>query len=153
MVLRLTSPTAMALMAEARLDMRPATDADRDAIVQVLGEDYIDRPEERRFVAVEGAKVVGTLRLTETTQRTMIYGFVIEERQRGRRLGTRLLAAVIDQLRNEGVADVGLEVDPENTPAVRLYERFGFATVTTYRYMRLAITPPIGPSPTARSLS
>jgi ribosomal protein S18 acetylase RimI-like enzyme len=153
MVLRPASPTAMALMAEARLDMRPATDADRDAIVQALGEGYIDRPEERRFVAVEGAKVVGTLRLTETTQRTMIYGFVIEERQRGRRLGTRLLAAVIDQLRNEGVADVGLEVDPENTPAVRLYERFGFATVTTYRYMRLAITPPIGPSPTARSLS
>ena len=117
----------------------------------MLGEDYNDRPEDRRFVAVEGGKVVGTLRLTETTQRTMIYGFVIEERQRGRRLGTRLLAAVIDQLGDEGVADVGLEVDPENTPAVRLYERFGFATVTTYRYMRLAITPPVGPGPTARS--
>jgi ribosomal protein S18 acetylase RimI-like enzyme len=147
MILRATSPPAMALTAEARLVMRPATDADHQAIVQVLGEDYIDRPEERRFVAVEGGKIVGTLRLTETTQRTMVYGFVIEERQRGRRLGTRLLAAVIDQLRDEGIADVGLEVDPENTPAVRLYERFGFETVTIYRYMRLAITPParLGP--------
>jgi ribosomal protein S18 acetylase RimI-like enzyme len=92
--------------------------------------------------------VVATLRLTETTQRTMIYGFVIEQRLRGRRLGTRLLAAVIEQLRDEGVADVGLEVDPENTPAARLYERFGFKTVTTYRYMRLAIAPP---EPGARS--
>jgi ribosomal protein S18 acetylase RimI-like enzyme len=153
MVLRLTSPPGMALTAEARLDMRPVTQADHQAIVQVLGEDYIDRPEERRFVAVEGGKVVGTLRLTETTQRTMIYGFVIEERQRGRRLGTRLLAAVIEQLRDEGIADVGLEVDPENTRAVRLYERFGFETVTTFRYMRLAITRPVPPGPTARSLS
>ena len=153
MVLRLPSPPATPLTAEARLDMRPATDADHDAIVRVLGEDYNDRPEDRRFVGVEGGNVVGTLRLTETTQRSMIYGFVIEERQRGRRLGTRLLAAVMEQLGEEGIADLGLEVDPENTPAVRLYERFGFATVTTYRYMRLAITPLERPGPKARSLS
>jgi ribosomal protein S18 acetylase RimI-like enzyme len=153
MVLRLTSTPAVALAAEARLDLRPATDADHQAIVQVLGEDYIDRPEERRFVAVEVGKVVGTLRLTETTQRSMIYGLVIEERERGRRLGTRLLAAVIDQLRDEGIADLGLEVDPENTPALRLYERFGFETVTTYRYMRLVIMPPQRQGPRARSVS
>ena len=47
-----------------------------------------------------------------------------------------MLAAVLDQLRAEGVAEVGLEVDPDNTPAMRLYERYGFTTVTTYRYMR-----------------
>jgi ribosomal protein S18 acetylase RimI-like enzyme len=145
MVLRLTSSPPTPLTAEARLEMRPASDPDRDAIVHVLGEDYSDRPEERRLVGVEGGNVVGTLRLTETTHRTMIYGLVIEERHRGRRLGTRLLAAVIEQLRDEGIADVGLEVDPENTPAVRLYERFRFETVTTYRYMRLTLTPPERP--------
>jgi ribosomal protein S18 acetylase RimI-like enzyme len=145
MVLRLTSPPPMPPTPEARLEMRLACDADHDAIVHVLGEDYSDRPDERRFVAVEDGNVAGTLRLTETTQRTMIYGFVIEERHRGRRLGTRLLTAVIEQLRGEGMADVGLEVDPENTPAVRLYERFGFETVTTYRYMRLALTRPERP--------
>src|SRR3984893_17218548 len=73
MVRHLTSPPAMALTPESRLDMRPATDADHQAIVQVLGEDYIDRSGERRFVAVESGRVIGTLRLTETTQRTMIY--------------------------------------------------------------------------------
>ena len=148
MVLRLTSPARVPHPGATRLEMRPASDADRDAIVHVLGEDYSDRPGERRLVGVVGGEVVATLRLTETTQRTMIYGFVIEQRLRGRRLGTRLLAAVIEQLRDEGVADVGLEVDPENTPAARLYERFGFKTVTTYRYMRLAIAPP---EPGARS--
>jgi ribosomal protein S18 acetylase RimI-like enzyme len=72
----------------------------------------------------------------------MIYGFVIDERRRGHRLGTRMLAAVIAQLRADGVGEVGLEVDPDNTPAIRLYERFGFETVTTYRYMRLSIPSP-----------
>ena len=67
----------------------------------------------------------------------MIYGFVIDERRRGARLGTRMLAAVMARLRAHGIPEVGLEVNPENTPAVRLYERFGFETVTTYRYMRL----------------
>src|ERR1019366_4040294 len=94
---------------------------------------------------IEGSTIVGTLRLTELSSRTMIYGFVIDESRRGRRLGTRMLAGVIAQLRAEGVEEVGLEVNPENTPAVRLYERFGFVTVTTYRYMRLAVKRPEPP--------
>jgi ribosomal protein S18 acetylase RimI-like enzyme len=49
-----------------------------------------------------------------------------------------MLDAALALLRSRGVAEVGLEVDPENTPAVRLYESFGFSPVTTYRYMRLA---------------
>ncbi len=68
----------------------------------------------------------------------MIYGFVIDAERRGQRLGTRMLEAVLDLLRSRGVAEVGLEVDPENTPAVRLYTAFGFSRVTTYRYLRLA---------------
>jgi mycothiol synthase len=142
MVAQLGTPAHIPGPADAPLELRPASAADHDALVAVLGEDYGDRPGEMRLVGVVGATVVGTVRLTETTQRTMIYGFVIDQRRRGRRLGTRMLAAVIERLRDAGVAEVGLEVNPENTPAVRLYERFGFETVTTYRYMRLAVTPP-----------
>ena len=74
----------------------------------------------------------------------MIYGFVIDKERRGQRLGTRMLEAVLTRLRAEGVAEVGLEVDPENTPAVRLYKAFGFETVTTYRYLRLSSAPRAG---------
>jgi ribosomal protein S18 acetylase RimI-like enzyme len=131
------------------LETRLATDDDHGTVVAILGEEYSDYPDERRLVAIEDGTVVGTLRLTGSPRRTMIYGFVIDEHRRGRRLGTRILATVIHQLRAEGVAEVGLEVDPENTPAVRLYERYGFKTVTTYRYMSLAVTQPahLGPSP------
>jgi ribosomal protein S18 acetylase RimI-like enzyme len=128
------------------LEVRRASEADHDAVVAVLGKEFSDRPHERRLVGVEGATVVGTLRLIDASHRTMIYGFEIDEGRRGRRLGSRMLAAVMAQLRAEGVGEVGLEVDPDNTPAIRLYERFGFETVTTYRYMRLSITPAERPS-------
>jgi ribosomal protein S18 acetylase RimI-like enzyme len=140
MVVRLSTPAGRPVTSDPPLEIRPASDADHDAVVAVLGEKFSDHPDERRLVGVEGATVVGTLRLIDASHRTMIYGFVIDERRRGRRLGTRMLAAVIAQLRAEGVGEVGLEVDPNNTPAIRLYERFGFETVTTYRYMRLSLT-------------
>ena len=73
-------------------------------------------PEERRLVGIDGGVVVGTLRLTGTTARTMIYGFVIDARRRGERLGTRMLAPVLAQLREEGVTEVGLEVLPGQHP-------------------------------------
>jgi ribosomal protein S18 acetylase RimI-like enzyme len=139
MVVRLTTPAGGPEASDARLEVRRASGADHDAVVAVLGEEFTDRPDEQRLVGIEVARVVGTLRLIDASHRTMIYGFVIDERQRGQRLGTRLLAAVMAQLRAEGVGEVGLEVDPDNTPATRLYERFGFETVTTYRYMRLSI--------------
>jgi ribosomal protein S18 acetylase RimI-like enzyme len=139
MVVRLSTVAGRPVTSDPPLDVRPASDADHDAVVALLGEEFSDHPHERRLVGVEGATVVGTLRLIDASHRTMIYGFVIDERRRGQRLGTRMLAAVMAQLRAGGVGDVGLEVDPSNTPAIWLYERFGFETVTTYRYMRLSL--------------
>ncbi|HVC41442.1 MAG TPA: GNAT family N-acetyltransferase [Candidatus Saccharimonadales bacterium] len=145
MVARLAATERAPVICDTPLEVRGASSADRIAVAALLGEERIDHPSERRLVGLERATVVGTLRLTETSNRTMIYGLVIDGRRRGQRLGTRMLAAVIKRLRDAGVAEVGLEVDPQNGPAVRLYERFGFETVTTYRYMRLAITPPERP--------
>src|SRR5579863_4141832 len=145
MILPLTGASPAA--AEEPLQLRLATEADRDTVVAIIGEEYDDHPDERRIVGIDGGVVVGTLRLTGSTDRSMIYGFVIDERRRGQRLGTRMLAPVIDQLRAEGVAEVGLEVDHSNTPALRLYERYGFKPVTTYRYICLAIPPPARQDP------
>jgi ribosomal protein S18 acetylase RimI-like enzyme len=136
---------------DTRMTVRPATGDDRDALIRLLSEgfgraDPVDdrragTPVEQRLVGLDGDAVVGTLRLTESSRRTMIYGFVIDNERRGQRLGTRMLAAVVEQLRDQGVGEVGLEVDPNNTPAIRLYEGHGFETVTTYRYLRLTTAP------------
>ncbi|MFZ0130654.1 MAG: GNAT family N-acetyltransferase [Candidatus Dormiibacterota bacterium] len=140
MVVRLMA-TATPSTVDGPLEIRPASDADHHRVAVLLGEEFSDRPEDQRLIGLDGAGIVGTLRLIESSQRTMIYGFVIDEGRRGTRLGSRMLAAVFERLRGEGVDEVGLEVDPDNTPAVRLYERFRFETVTTYRYMRLPTTP------------
>jgi ribosomal protein S18 acetylase RimI-like enzyme len=140
---------------EAALELRSPAVPDRAALLALLGEGFsesaeqvADRldatPDDESLVAIENGIVVGTLRLTRTPRRSMIYGFVIDRERRGQRLGTRMLDAVLTRLRAAGVAEVGLEVDPENTPAVRLYRAFGFETVTTYRYLRLNSAPRAG---------
>jgi ribosomal protein S18 acetylase RimI-like enzyme len=140
MVVPLASEPRSQSGTEPPLETRPATEADHAAVVALIGEEFTDHPGEGRFVSVDGGELVGTLRITESARRTMVYGFVIDERRRGTGLGTRMLSAVMARLRADGVPEVGLEVNPENTPAVRLYARFGFETVTTYRYMRLTAT-------------
>ena len=73
----------------------------------------------------------------------MIYGFVIDSSGAATDWGPGCSSATLDScLRAGGVTEVGLEVDPENTPAVRLYQAFGFETMTTYRYMRLPSAQP-----------
>jgi ribosomal protein S18 acetylase RimI-like enzyme len=126
----------------APLELRAADASDREALTRIRGDEFADNfdfsTSDELMLAFDAGVAVGTLRLTATPRRSMIYGFVIDPERRGQRLGTRMLEAVLNLLRPRGVAEVGLEVDPENTPAVRLYTAFGFATVTTYRYMRLA---------------
>ncbi len=126
----------------APLELRPAGEADRDALTRIRGDDFLSTfdfsaPDEL-MIALDDGVEVGTLRLTATPRRSMVYGFVIDPERRGQRLGTRMLEAVLELLRSRGVTEVGLEVDPENTPAVGLYRAFGFVTVTMYRYLRLA---------------
>jgi ribosomal protein S18 acetylase RimI-like enzyme len=132
------------------LEFRPSRRDDRTSLLSLLGDafsesaeevgDRLDRgPAEETLVALDEGVLVGTLRITTTARRSMIYGFVVDRGLRGRRVGTRMLGVTLERLRAQGVTEVGLEVDPENTPAVRLYEAFGFETVTTYRYMRMAV--------------
>jgi ribosomal protein S18 acetylase RimI-like enzyme len=152
MVLRLGSgsrpPSHPGGQTAAPLELRRAGTRDRAALVSMLGEGFSQSPEqvsarldpsdEQTLVAVDDSRVVGTMRLTTTSKRSMIYGFVVDAQRRGHGFGTRMLDAALARLSAAGVTEVGLEVDPENGPAVRLYQAFGFETVTTYRYMRLA---------------
>jgi ribosomal protein S18 acetylase RimI-like enzyme len=52
---------------------------------------------------------------------------VVEE-ARGRGIGIALLRSLLDRAREERMSAVSLSVEEEN-PAVRLYERLGFAAV------------------------
>ena len=65
------------------------------------------------------------------------YGVLTYERFRAKGYGMRLLSAVLAQLKEEGAAEVMLEVSSENKTAIALYRRLGFKTAERLSYYHL----------------
>jgi ribosomal protein S18 acetylase RimI-like enzyme len=55
-----------------------------------------------------------------------VYALAVHPLARGQRVGQQLLGRMIDILRQEGGRRIFLEVAVDNSPAIKLYERFGF---------------------------
>jgi ribosomal-protein-alanine N-acetyltransferase len=58
-----------------------------------------------------------------------IYSLAVNENHRGKQIGRRLLAAMVNQLASRGVKRIFLEVEQSNSNAVALYERNGFRSI------------------------
>jgi ribosomal protein S18 acetylase RimI-like enzyme len=63
-----------------------------------------------------------------------IAALAVDAAARGQGVGSRLLEAIFDKARGEGLRAVRLEVVDTNTGARELYERLGFKVVKTERY-------------------
>ena len=97
--------------------------------------DFGTLPDDRAVVAVVDEKVIGACWVRTTDE----YGHVDEETPsfsislyrpyRGHGLGTAMMKAMLDELRDAGYARASLSVQKEN-PALRLYERMGFRIVS-----------------------
>jgi N-acetylglutamate synthase len=59
----------------------------------------------------------------------------VDPPQRRRGLATRVLAELLDWAASQGARTAVLQVETDNPGAVRLYERLGFVTHHTYRYL------------------
>jgi phosphinothricin acetyltransferase len=142
------------------LRIRPATAADAAAIAHVYNQGIADRlatleteertPAERRawlagrgerhpvLVAERGGAVVGWGSLNPFSPRPA-YRFVadfsvyVERAARGTGVGAALLAALIAEARRLAYHKLVLAAFPGNEPGMRLYRRFGFREVGTYR--------------------
>ncbi len=55
----------------------------------------------------------------------------VEPEHRGRGIGGELLTSLAQRAKDGGYARLMLSVDPQNAPALRLYERVGFVYVST----------------------
>ena len=69
----------------------------------------------------------GECYLTLFGSRAYLFGVLIYRRFRGQGYGYRMLHALLSRLPERGIREVFLEVSSENLPAVRLYEKLGFA--------------------------
>lgn len=93
---------------------------------------------DRALIAIEGFQPVGAAWYRLFSADEPGFGFVDERTPeltiavvpscRGRGYGRELLSALLEQARADGFAAVSLSVEPDN-PALRLYEKYGFAKV------------------------
>jgi mycothiol synthase len=154
MVLHLGDEPAVEATAGTTIQLRRSRPADREALVRLLTDGFPQMtlelteqmvarhqvPDQESLLAWEGDTVVGTMRLIHAGERWMIYGVVVESARRGRGIGGAAMRVALQILRSRGADEVSLEVEPDNVPAVRLYQQLGFRTSTTYRYVRVPAT-------------
>ncbi|MGV9670441.1 N-acetyltransferase family protein [Gordonia sp. NPDC003504] len=82
---------------------------------------------------VLGYATYGPFRPHDGFRRTVEHSVYVHGDQRGRGLGTDLMAALLDRARNSGVHVVVAGIDAANTGSIRLHERLGFTRVGTLR--------------------
>jgi ribosomal protein S18 acetylase RimI-like enzyme len=97
------------------------------------------RPGDAAMIAIDGGFPVGAAWYRLFARDRHGYGFVDERtpelaiavvpNARGKGVGAKLLAALIERARTEGYGAISLSVDRNNAGAIALYERHGFARV------------------------
>jgi predicted GNAT family acetyltransferase len=89
--------------------------------------------EGRAFAFIEDGRVLFKAEIgSATPQACQVQGVWVEPSLRGRGLGTRGTAAVVDYALDDIAPVVSLYVNDYNLPARRAYERVGFATVGSF---------------------
>jgi RimJ/RimL family protein N-acetyltransferase len=90
-----------------------------------------------QFVALVDDAVVGWCDIRvggrDTLRHAGTLGMGVVAAHRGKGVGSALLRAALDAAKARGLARVDLTVRTDNLPAIRLYEKFGFAHEGTLR--------------------
>ena len=127
--------------------IRPATDADRAAIVCILEDAFGEGaasaaatdPDDFALVVERGPAVVGALRLSLEGRTAGLYGLAVRSDLRGLGIGRAVLYQVCVEARSRGASKVTLEVEVDNDHALGLYTSGGFELRTTEDYFRFVI--------------
>jgi ribosomal protein S18 acetylase RimI-like enzyme len=131
------------------LVVRPAVDADRATLSDVLSEAFSpsdgQRFEEVKIdgvTAVEyGGATIGMLRTGIVGTEAYIAGFAITSEMRGRGFGHQVLSEVVNGLMSSGIDKVHLDVATDNARALGLYLDLGFEQVGAMDYYAYVFTP------------
>ena len=112
----------------------PRSVIDKDPKCRAAYVGFGARPDDRAVVATANGEVVGACWVRTTDEyghiddKTPSFSISLHKSYRGLGLGTAMLGALLDELRDAGYGRASLSVQKEN-PALRLYERMGFRIV------------------------
>lgn len=87
---------------------------------------YLQRNPNTSFVAVENGKIVGAILAGHDGYRGFIHHTAVSVSHRGTGIGTKLVNAAVDSIRNEGINKVVLVAFKTNTLGNSFWEKQGF---------------------------
>lgn len=91
---------------------------------------YAAQNERAEFLVVEAdRKIVACAGADIFEDAAEIVSFAVDPDKRNQGIGTKLLAKLIEVVKNRGASVFILEVRPSNKAAIKLYENFGFEIV------------------------
>ncbi len=97
------------------------------------------------FVWEEAGRIVGNMTITPDESRAgqwVVSNVAVEDEFRRRGIARALMQAALHDLQERKARVVILQVRPQNTPAIRLYQQLGFEIVDTATRYRRSSSPP-----------
>ena len=80
-------------------------------------------------IAKQNEEIVGFAGLMIILDEASIMNIVTKKDRRGLGIGSKLLEKLIDFSKEKNQKSITLEVDEQNKPAIKLYEKYNFKTV------------------------
>jgi L-amino acid N-acyltransferase len=111
---------------------QPCSDSERQAWYEEHGQSMPILVAERDGRVV-GWCSLGTFRAAYTAAGTLEDSVYVHHDFLGQGIGNRLLEAVIDSARRAGVRSILANISADQTPSIRLHEKFGFEKVAHLR--------------------
>ncbi|MBW3552882.1 MAG: ribosomal protein S18-alanine N-acetyltransferase [Gemmatimonadetes bacterium] len=123
------------------VSIRPMTETDLPRVLEIERASFtvawtpatfrglLGRPDAYLHVAEVEGRVVGYTAVWVVLDQAELGDIAVDEAWRGKGIGQRLMAAVFDLVREQGVRELYLEVRVSNEGARRLYDRHGFRLV------------------------
>ena len=100
---------------------------------------YLQRNPNTSFVAIENNEIVGAILAGHDGYRGFIHHTAVSVSHRGLGIGTKLVNAAVDAIRNEGINKVVLVVFKTNNLCNRFWEKQGFSVREDLYYRDLRI--------------
>lgn len=135
-------PGASALM------IQPVGSSDLAAVASLMAEAWggapddieqylhtqLARPANSYYLGLLNGIPIATVNMQVLQNQPWVYGLVVREAYRGCGYGRQFLMSILAEVQATHPCDVLLEVAPENTAAINLYQSLGFAGVRTFDY-------------------
>jgi ribosomal protein S18 acetylase RimI-like enzyme len=138
----------MTLVTPTPLSIRKARETEFQLVAHVIAQDWGGNQQEitdslsksfvrggiHYYLATLDDAPVSALNIQWLEGRPWIYGFSVSQAYRGRGFGRQTLSYALADALDHSPGDAYLEVEPNNSIAVKLYQSLGFAVLRTFDY-------------------